>query len=69
MSVDPAAVPKLLLTAPEAARALSISPRTLWSLTAPRGPIPAVRLGSRVLYDPRALQRFIDQQQGGPGDA
>jgi len=68
MPSDTPALPKLLLTAPEAARALSISPRALWALTAPRGPIPCVRLGSRVLYSPDALRRFIDQQQGGSGN-
>ncbi len=65
MPSDTPTLPKLLLTAREAARALSISARSLWALTAPRGPIPSVRLGSRVLYDPRALRRFIDEQQGG----
>jgi hypothetical protein len=54
---------KLLLSATDAAEALTISPRTLWSLTAPRGPIPCVRLGSRVLYSPEALRRWIDEQQ------
>ena len=54
---------KLLLGAREAADTLSVSPRTLWSMTSPRGPIPAVRLGARVLYSPDALRRWIDEQQ------
>jgi len=63
MRGDPAAVLKLLWTVPEAARALSVSPRTLWSLTVPRGPIPAVYLGRSVRYDPDALRRWIAERQ------
>jgi hypothetical protein len=51
---------KLLLAAREAARALSISERTLWSMTVPRGPIPCARMGTRVLYSVSALQKWID---------
>ena len=40
----------LLVTAREAARALSISERTLWTLTQ-RGEIPCVRFGRLVRYD------------------
>ena len=50
---------KFLLTAPEAARALSISEKTLWSHSAPRGTIPVVRIGARVLYAPRDLEAWI----------
>ena len=56
--------PKLLLSAREAARALSVCERTLFSLTAPRGPIPSIRLGSRVLYPVAAIQKWIDAQAG-----
>jgi hypothetical protein len=56
--------PRLLLDAREAAAALSISPRTLWSLTSPRGPIPAVRIGARCLYAVKSLQGWIDAQAG-----
>jgi excisionase family DNA binding protein len=55
---EPDAGPKLLLDAREAARALSICPRTLHTLTA-SGRIPAVRLGRRVLYPLAALEQFI----------
>ena len=60
---------RLLWTAEQAARSLSISPRSLWSLTRPRGDLPAVRIGRRVLYDPRDSARLIDQRkevQDGP---
>ena len=55
---------KLLLSARESALALSISPRSLWAHTAPRGMIPAVRIGTSSLYDPRDLVAWIDGQKG-----
>jgi hypothetical protein len=56
----------LLLTARAAAAIMSVSERTLWAMTYPRGPIPAVRLGRAVRYDVQALRAFIRaQQQGG----
>jgi hypothetical protein len=42
---------KLLLPAREAAAALSISEKTLWNNTEPRGPIKCTRIGRRVLYN------------------
>ena len=49
----------LLMTTREAARALSISERTLWSLTQ-RGEIPCVRLGRLVRYDRNDLVAAIE---------
>lgn len=37
-----------LLRPRDAARILAISERSLWAMTAPRGPIPAARLGRAV---------------------
>jgi predicted DNA-binding transcriptional regulator AlpA len=55
---------RLLVKAVEAARLLSVSEKTLWSLTAPRGPIPVVRIGERsIRYSVAALQRWIEQHQ------
>ena len=65
-------IPDRLAVPPrEAARLLSISERTLWGLTAPRGPIPAVRLGRSVRYDVAALRRWLADHQGCavPGNA
>lgn len=53
---------RLLLTPDEAARQLSICPKSLWSLTVPRGPIRCVRLGRSVRYSVDALREFIAQQ-------
>jgi hypothetical protein len=55
-----APIARLLLTPNEAAAALRISPRLLWSRTK-IGEIPCVRIGKAVRYAPNALQRFIDQ--------
>lgn len=55
--------PTLLLTARDAAKALAISEKTLWTLTVPRGPIPAIRVGERSLrYSVTALSKWIDSQ-------
>jgi hypothetical protein len=53
-------IPRLLLSPKEAALALRISPRLLWSLTK-SGEIPCVRLSRCVRYAPAALQRWIDE--------
>ena len=62
------ATPKLLLTGREAAGSLSIRQKTLWSMTRPRGDLPCVRIGSRVLYDPRDLAAWIDARKKGGAD-
>lgn len=55
--------PTLLLTARDAAKALAVSEKTLWTLTTPRGPIPAIRVGERSLrYSVRALDEWIARQ-------
>jgi predicted DNA-binding transcriptional regulator AlpA len=55
--------PTLLWKADEAAAAIQVCEKTLWSLTAPRGPIPCVRLGRSIRYSPAAIQRWIDEKQ------
>jgi excisionase family DNA binding protein len=55
----PDAAPKLL-TAREAAKALSISERTLARLTAD-GELSVVRLGRSIRFDPRVLSRWIEK--------
>jgi len=52
-------MPRLLVTAREAAKMLSICEKTLWTLTK-NGQIPSVRIGAAVRYDPRDLTRWID---------
>ena len=58
--------PTMLLTVRQAAEALQISERKLWSMTA-SGEIPRVRIGRSVRYDPTDLQAWIERQKtGGP---
>ncbi|TWU06879.1 Helix-turn-helix domain protein [Symmachiella macrocystis] len=56
----------LALRPRDAAIALGISPRTLWGLTAPRGPIPCLRIGhgkrQSVLYPVAELQAWLSRQ-------
>lgn len=52
----------LLLTSPEAAKALAVSPRTLWSLTQ-SGAIPCVRIGRAVRYSPDDLRAWVEAQK------
>lgn len=57
----------LLLTAKQAAKALAISPRKLWSMTA-SGEIPHLRIGRSVRYPVDGLQAFINARKEG-GDS
>ena len=54
---------RLLLNERDAAKMLSISPRTLWSLRA-AGKISCVRIGAAVRYSVSDLQDFIRSQTG-----
>ncbi|HEV3024960.1 MAG TPA: helix-turn-helix domain-containing protein [Pirellulales bacterium] len=48
----------ILLAPPDAARALAVSPRTLWGLTA-SGKIPCVRIGRAVRYSPDDVRAWV----------
>ena len=52
---------KLSLRPREAAAAIGISARTLWTLTK-RGEIPHTRLGRTVLYPVEALRRWLQER-------
>ena len=64
MAGNGSATPKLLLTPAEASRALAISPRKLWSLTA-NGEIPCIRFGRCKRYALEDLQSEIDRRKQG----
>lgn len=53
----------LALRPRDAAKAIGVSPRTLWNLTAPRGPIPCRRIGNgerkTVLYVMGELEAWL----------
>jgi excisionase family DNA binding protein len=52
------------MTPREAAAALRISERTLWSLTK-KGAIPSAKIGRAVRYDVRDLLLFLDRMKTG----
>lgn len=52
----------LLLTETQAAKALSISPRSLWAIRK-KGEIPWVSTGRSVRYDVRDIQSWIDRKK------
>ncbi len=65
MEVSP---PALALSERDAARALGISPRTLWELRT-RGEVPYRRIGRRVLYSVDALRAWLTgSRPKGAGD-
>jgi excisionase family DNA binding protein len=57
-----------LLTVPEAAREMGISPRFGWEL-AQRGELPTLRLGRLVRVRPEDLAKFCAERVGGPTSA
>ncbi len=54
---------RLLISAREAAAALSICEKSLWNFTIPRGSIPSTRIGSRVLYSTISLRKWASEQE------
>ncbi|MDB5344368.1 MAG: Helix-turn-helix domain [Schlesneria sp.] len=50
---------QLLVSTSGAARLLNVSERLLWDMTRPRGPIPCVKVGARILYSVSALREWI----------
>jgi excisionase family DNA binding protein len=50
---------KRLLTSREVASLLSISTRTVWAMTVPRGSLPCVKVGRSVRYDVEDLESWI----------
>ena len=65
MPSDTTVAPRLLISAREAAAMLSVSEKHLWSNSTPRGPIPAVKIGNRVLYSPRDLEAWVARASQG----
>jgi len=56
-------VTQLLLSQREAARNLGICEKTLWSVTAPRGSVPVVRIGRCIRYSPDDLRAWIEEKK------
>jgi excisionase family DNA binding protein len=53
---------RLVLSVPEAAGMLGVSPRLAYDLVA-RGELPALRLGGRIVILRRPLERLLDGEQ------
>lgn len=64
-TISLAPIIRLLLTPSEAAAALRISPRLLWTRTK-LGEIPCVKIGKCVRYDPRDLAEWIVRAKSAP---
>ena len=54
---------KKLLSVKETAKILGVSERTVWAVTAPRGKLVSCKVGCRVLYSVKAIEKFIEQQE------
>ena len=65
MTTDVASPVRLLLTPPEAAKALAVSARTLWTLTKD-GEIGHIKVGRLVRYSVDDLRAFIDSRKATP---
>ena len=68
MQISTPTRPALLLTPEQAAKALAISPRKLWGITA-AGEIPHLRIGRCVRYPVQDLQRWIESRQNGGNES
>jgi hypothetical protein len=64
LRVDLRATSKRLLTVDEAAHYLGLAPRTLRNGLGPRAakpfPVRPVRVGGRVLFEKKSLDRYVD---------
>jgi hypothetical protein len=63
----------LLVSARRAAKLLSVSERTLWGMTWPRGDLPAIRLPGRgrarsIRYAVGDLEKWIERQRAAQSD-
>ena len=53
---------RLALKPDEAAESLGISPKSLFNRSQPRGPIPCLRVGTRVLYPTHLLRKWMNRE-------
>jgi len=60
---------RILYPPRDAAAILSLSEKTLWNHTKPRGPIPAIRIGRSVRYARKTLERIIAEMEAGQVEA
>jgi excisionase family DNA binding protein len=58
-----AETPKLLLTPDEVAEALGLCRKSVYNVTAPRGDLRSIKIGSSTRYAVSEIQRWISQRQ------
>src|SRR5690606_29593071 len=51
----------VMLSVAEAAKRLGVSPRTVYDLAAPAGPIPCHRIGRRIVFSQEDLTEYLQQ--------
>jgi len=61
MNTNPTPIPHLALRPRQAAEALGVSERTLWSWTQ-AGDVPHIKRGKATLYPVRELQQWLSEQ-------
>ncbi|MBL9149402.1 MAG: helix-turn-helix domain-containing protein [Phycisphaerae bacterium] len=66
VSPQPEKPERTLLTSREVAGRLGISERTVWSITAPRGPLPTIRIGRRTMYSVSDLDILVERLKQKP---
>ncbi|MFZ4576575.1 MAG: helix-turn-helix domain-containing protein [Phycisphaerales bacterium] len=53
---------RIALSPAELADALGLSERTIWGITAPRGTLPAVKVGRRVVYPIVLVEKWLAEE-------
>lgn len=61
-------IPRLALRPRETAVALGMSEKTIWTLTK-EGRLPAIKVGTRVLYPIHLLRQWMDEQAQQAGES
>lgn len=58
----------MMLTTKEAAALLGVPPSTMYSLAAPRGPVPCYRIGTAIRFKQADLDAYLESRRCEPVD-
>lgn len=50
-----------MLSVAQAAQRIGVSPRTIYDLAAPAGPIPCHRIGRRIVFSPEDITEYLEK--------
>lgn len=50
-----------MLSVAQAAQRIGVSPRTIYDLAAPAGPIPCHRIGRRIVFSPDDITEYLEK--------